>query len=82
MYISNWEDFQNQDAYAIRREPARVPPALIITAEYDLQRDEAEGYGRRLALWRRCHRAAFPWHIHGFITDPSIDDSEGALMTT
>lgn len=50
------------------RELKRLPPALIMTAEYDVLRDEAETYGKRLAaagvkVWIRRYRGV----THGFL---------------
>jgi acetyl esterase len=47
---------------------AGLPPALIMTAEYDVLRDEAETYGKRLAAagvktWIR----RYPGVMHGFV---------------
>ncbi len=50
------------------RELAGLPPALIMTAEYDVLRDEAETYGKRLAAagvktWIRRYQGV----THGFV---------------
>jgi acetyl esterase/lipase len=66
---------------------SRLPPALVITAEHDLLRDEGEAYGRRLAesgvssVVRR-----FPGVPHGFFAiresaerDTALDEAAHAL---
>jgi acetyl esterase/lipase len=50
------------------RELKGLPPALIMTAEYDVLRDEAETYGKRLAaagvkVWIKRYRGM----THGFV---------------
>ncbi len=50
------------------RELKSLPPALILTAEYDVLRDEAETYGKRLAVagvkvWIKRYQGV----THGFV---------------
>lgn len=60
---------------------AGLPPAYVLTAEYDVLRDEGEAYARAL------HAAGVPvqhrrWdgHLHGFLGDPAtFSDAEPAL---
>jgi acetyl esterase len=59
---------------------AGLPPALIITAQYDPLRDEGELYAARLAeagVASRLRR--FEGHVHGFMGDPMLKDSARAL---
>lgn len=57
------------------RELKGMPPALIMTAEYDVLRDEAETYGKRLAaagvkVWVRRYRGV----THGFVRMQNLLD--------
>lgn len=57
------------------RELKGLPPALIMTAEYDVLRDEAETYGKRLAaagakVWIRRYRGV----THGFVRMQNLLD--------
>ena len=58
-----------------------LPPALVITAEFDPLRDEGEAYGRKLqeaGVATTIHR--YDGQIHGFFgLFPMLDDGKAAL---
>jgi acetyl esterase len=65
---------EGYDAKAPRLSPlyasdlSRLPPALIIAAEYDTLRDEAKAYASRLAASNvSTVHACYPGMVHGFL---------------
>mgnify|MGYP001128622231 CR=1 FL=1 len=45
-----------------------LPPALVVTAGFDVLRDEGREYARRLeAAGVACERAEYPTMVHGFV---------------
>jgi acetyl esterase len=61
---------------------SRLPPALIIAAEYDTLRDEAGAYAERLqaaSVPARC--SCYPGMIHGFLQMGGLvpDDAQAAI---
>jgi acetyl esterase len=76
---SQWFWSQYLDGAAHRRSPfvnpllapdlSRLPPALIVTAEFDLNRDDGEVYGELLrAAGGQAEIRRYPGVQHGFLT--------------
>ncbi len=70
LYVPNKEDLTNPHvAPILAKDFSDMPDTLIITAEFDLLRDEAEDYGRKLKEAGNnvtVHRISNA--VHGFIT--------------
>ncbi len=67
-YCPQSEDRHREDVSPLRAESlAELPPTLILTAEYDPLRDEAEAYAAQLEqAGVLCKLIRYPGMIHGF----------------
>ena len=86
-YLARPEDGDNPLASPLAADLRRLPPALVITAEFDPLRDEGEAYAARLrAAGVRVQARRYDGQLHGFFQmggvmdngNQAIDDSAAA----
>jgi acetyl esterase len=82
-YIRNDEDAKNVHVAPILEEDLRnLPPAYVLTAEFDVLRDEGEAYAERLKeAGVTVETSREEGLIHGFFTNMAVfpDDIKGAI---
>jgi acetyl esterase len=80
-YLSNGSDAEDPHLVPLLADVTGLPPALVVTAEYDELRDEGEAYARRLeaaGVPTRCIRYDGMWHV--FHMYPSHIDAARAAV--
>ena len=76
-YIPREEELENPYASPIRRKDlSALPPAMLITAEYDILTTQGNAYADQLRRSKvKVNSAHYPGQIHGFFTLPDSFDA-------
>ncbi|MEO8540408.1 MAG: alpha/beta hydrolase [bacterium] len=79
-YLNDESDGQHPKASPLRlSDHSSLPPAYVITAEFDPLRDEGEAYAKRLReSGVEVEAKRFDGQIHGFFANPAIEEGQEA----
>ncbi|MDP8922907.1 MAG: alpha/beta hydrolase [Chloroflexota bacterium] len=81
LYVPNPADRSNPYAAPLVADPHGLPPALVVTAEYDPLRDEGDAYAAKLrAAGVPVEHAVYPGMIHGFFSGFAAFDQGKAAV--
>jgi acetyl esterase len=76
LYVSDPAHATDPLAAVLRADLAGLPPAMVITAEFDPLRDEGDAYAEKLkAAGVEVEHISYPGQIHGFF-------APGTMMET
>ena len=80
-YLANEGDGANPKASPSRASSlAGLPPALVVTAEFDPLRDEGEAYAAAMSkAGVKVEARRYDGQIHGFYANAAIDDGRAAV---
>jgi acetyl esterase len=81
-YISDRDGGEDPEISPLALAEAKgLPPAIVITAEADVLRDEGEAYAALLAeSGVEIEQRRYPGMIHGFLRMPGVVDSAGTAL--
>jgi acetyl esterase len=81
-YVNTPEDGKDTRVSPLRSvDLAGLPPAIVVTAEFDPLRDEGEAYAARLReAGVPVVHTRYEGQIHGFFGNPAIDDGRAAAL--
>jgi acetyl esterase len=82
LYLRDEADAQDQRAAPLRAKSfANLPPALVITAEFDPLRDEGRAYAEQLrAAGTPAAYSEYAGMVHGFVTSAGVIDQGRAAI--
>jgi acetyl esterase len=81
-YVNTAADGEDPRCSPLRaKDLSGLPPAIVITAEFDPLRDEGEAYAKRLKeAGVPTTQKRYDGQIHGFFANPAIDDGREAAQ--
>jgi acetyl esterase len=80
-YAGGWPDIKDPRLSPLYGDLSGLPPAIIVTAEFDPLRDEGEAYGKAMeAAGARADVRCYPGLIHGFFDLGAVSPAAQAAI--
>ena len=80
-YAGGWADIKDPRLSPLYGDLSGLPPAIIVTAEFDPLRDEGEAYGKAMeAAGARADVRRYPGLIHGFFDLGAVSPAAQAAI--